>query len=411
VFTIKGRFSVNRDRARDYKKDFLHRLSASGVRDERFIEQFLERHDVVRDLKSAYTEGSASYESALDDWITSAVSDYELLWLERPASVQGEGVQGVKVKPKKRRRTHRPKAVAGPWERQEALAQYVTRVASDDEKILNFRKNVLSGRTLSEEEALNFLSSPLAAAKSRAVFKMLRVDVLDTLLDTKYRVEEAQDDRGPYRKVVRGRRRSHTLRPLGAVATKLMFPGDVVRSDDLRGLRLQGGRAVIFPHPREEDRFVVAKTGSIIGDVASVAEDSLKGYPISSEMGVWFILTGEFVPEDPVRIRYTTTLLPELSRTTITLEMEVWLPPEEVTEQYRHAQHEILGKTPRSLKRDTLTVFEFVNQNKEMSWRKLFEVWNEVHPRSKHFKDRSHLYTTYTRAVENIAGIKSTKTK
>lgn len=137
----------------------------------------------------------------------------------------------------------------------------------------------------------------------------------------------------------------------------------------------------------------------------------MRGYPISREMGVWFILTSEFVPEDPVRIRYMTTRRPELmSRTTITLEVESWLPPEEVLEQYRHAQSRILGKTPRSLKRRTLSVIQFVNQHRGKSWRELFDAWNEAHPRL-HFKDRSHLHTTYTRAVENVAGVKPVKRK
>ena len=135
----------------------------------------------------------------------------------------------------------------------------------------------------------------------------------------------------------------------------------------------------------------------------------MRGYPISREMGVWFILTSEFVPEDPVRIRYMTTRRPELmSRTTITLEVESWLPPEEVLEQYRHAQSRILGKTPCSLKRRTLSVIQFVNQHRGKSWRELFDAWNEAHPRLR-FKDRSHLYTTYTRAVERVVGVKPVK--
>ena len=69
---------------------------------------------------------------------------------------------------------------------------------------------------------------------------------------------------------------------------------------------------------------------------------------------MWFILTGKFFPEDQVRIRYMTIRRPYLlSRTTITLEVECWLPPEEVLEQYRHAQHQILGGTPHSLKINT----------------------------------------------------------
>ena len=100
-----------------------------------------------------------------------------------------------------------------------------------------------------------------------------------------------------------------------------------------------------------------------------------------------------------------------MSRTTITLEVESWMPPEEVFEQYHHAQQEILGKTTRSLKRNTLAVFDFVNQHKEDSWRELSEAWNKGHPRGPRFEDPRHLYQTFTRAVEYVAGVKPAKEK
>lgn len=89
--------------------------------------------------------------------------------------------------------------------------------------------------------------------------------------------------------------------------------------------------------------------------------------------------------------------------------VEGWLPPEEVLEQYRHAQDEVLGKRPRSLQRNTLAVFEFVNGREGKSWRELCEAWNEEHPPHQRFKDRSHLYTAYNRAIENIANVKPEK--
>ena len=246
-----------------------------------------------------------------------------------------------------------------------ALGQYLARVASEYERIVDFRKNILSGRLLSEQEALTFLSSPVAAAKSRDDLEMARDNPLSQILDTNYQAEEDQDDSGPYRKLVWRSGHSHTIRPLGVVLTRPVFPGDAVTSDYLMGLRLEGDPTIDFPHPRQEGRFVVARPGSITGDVLRLAEVSLDGFPISREMGVWFILTGTFIPEDPVRIRYETTYRPYLlTRTTITLEVESWLPPEEVLEQYRYAQHQILGGTPRSLKRRTVDLFEFVNQHK-----------------------------------------------
>lgn len=325
------------------------------------------------------------------------MNDYELLWL--PARSQHrEG----NLPPKKRRRSLKPSNIAGAWERQEALGQYLARVVSEYETVIDFREDFLSGRVLSDEEASTFLSSPLAAAKSRADFKTVRANPLNQILDTNYQVKEDQDDSGPYRKLVWGSGHSHTVRPLDVVGTNLVFPGEVT-NHDLRGLQLPGDHAVILPHPHEKGRFVVARPESIIGDIVQLAQVSLGGFPISRERGVWFILTGEFIPEDPVRIRYVTIQRPYLlSRTTITLEVECWLPPEEVLEQYRHAQRQILGGTPRSLKKRTVDVFEFVTQHKEKTWRELFDAWNEVHP-SQRFRDRSNLYTTYSRALDNIA--------
>jgi hypothetical protein len=129
---------------------------------------------------------------------------------------------------------------------------------------------------------------------------MLRLNILDTLLDTKYRLEEEQDDHGLYKKLIR-ERGSHTLRPLLRTPSRLIFPGDLVTSDDLRISR--GGSAVVVVHPREKDRFVVAGTKSIMADIVSLAEDTLKGYPISREMGVWFILTVSL----SLKTRYAST--------------------------------------------------------------------------------------------------------
>lgn len=402
---------MNKDRARDYKKEFVYRLWESGVRDEAFIEQFYEGEEVERSLKSMEKDGH--YEEELGVLVKLAVKHYERYGLASLGRIQERDTQEGNIPPRKKqwkkRRTGKPKDVAGAWERQEALAQYLAGAAAEDKRIISFRKDVLSGRVLSEEEALTFLSSPVAAATGqRSMFKLLRISTLDRILNTNYQVEERQDDWGPYKKLIWGRRRSSTIRPL-LVTRGLIFPGDSVTLDDLRILRR--GRAIILTHPREANRFVVAAQDSFIGQLVDLVEKSMGGFPISREMGVWFVLTDEFVPEDPVRIRYMTTRRPELmARTTITLEVESWLPPEEVLEQYRHAQHELLGKTPRSLKRDTLTVFEFVNQHKEKSWRELLEAWNEMHPLLS-FEDPRHLYQTYTRAVENVTGVKPAKTK
>jgi hypothetical protein len=133
---------------------------------------------------------------------------------------------------------------------------------------------------------------------------------------TNYQVEETQDGFGPYRKLVWGRRRSSTIRPLLATS-RLIFPGNSVAPDDIRVL--QRGRSIVLPHPHEENKVGVASQDSFIGQLAEIVENSMGDYPIAAEMGGRFILTGEFVPEYPVRMRYVTVRQPwVMSRTTIT---------------------------------------------------------------------------------------------
>jgi hypothetical protein len=387
---------VNGGRPREHEKRLRNRLLASGIDDETFLRWFFAEHDVERELGPAVAEGSAWYKDVLEGLVEAAEARYKAYVLGRAGEVR-EG----KIKPKRTKRIPQPNDIAGVWERQEALARHLKGMASEDERIIRFRREFLSGRLLSTTEAQIFVSSPYAAREnSHTGYKMLRMNPLERILDSNYETEEGQDGGGSYRKLIWGPRRSSKIRPLAATPSRLIFPGDDVTSDDLRALRVHGNPVTILPHPREGNRFVLAKQNSVIAHMVDIIERALKGYPISLEMGVWFILTGEFIPEDPVRIRYMTVQHPDFGRTTFTLEVEAWLPPEEVLEQYRYVQSQVLGKTPRSPKRKALNVLEFVNRHKGKSWGELFELWNEQHPNDR-FKDRSHLWTSYTRTLHS----------
>ena len=389
MYTSKVRFNVNGDQLGEHEKKLFHRLAAAGMRDEGFLKQFFGRHEVERDLKTEEDYGPASYEEALDTWVGTAESDYEAYWLGRP-----KGIQEGEIKPKKSRRTRNPKNVAGAWERQVTLGRYLKEVASEDREIVRFRERAMSGRLLSKEEALAFLSSPLLADQPLHVLVNRGIN----LLEENHLLEEETDERGSYRRLAIKGRKPWRARPLAAKGPELVFPGDFVTFQDLRGLRAV--HAITFSHPREEDQLIIARERSVIAELYRLTEDRLVGYPISAERGVWFVLTGDFNPQYPVRIHYVSYGQSEFSRTTFTLEVEGWLPPEEVLEQYRYAQSQVLGKTPRSPKRKNLRVIEFVTHHKGKSWGELFELWNGQHPNER-FKDRSHLWTSYMRTLDS----------
>jgi hypothetical protein len=83
---------------------------------------------------------------------------------------------------------------------------------------------------------------------------------------------------------------------------------------------------------------------------------------------------------------------------------ESWLPPEEVLKQCTHAQQELLGKTPRSLKRKTLNVFKLVPKTRVSLGVYPWKYATKNTP-AKNSKYRSHLYDTYARAFELLTGI------
>src|SRR5918998_1578372 len=147
VFTISRGSFVENNQMSDYEIYLYHRLLARGMNDEEFLRTFFERWG--RDI-----EGSSKDE--LESWIETAENDYHH-WFMGSSRVQEGDIPPKKTR-KKKRRGRKPKDIAVAWERQAALGRYLARVVSEYETVINFRKSFLSGRVLSEEEALTFLS-------------------------------------------------------------------------------------------------------------------------------------------------------------------------------------------------------------------------------------------------------------
>jgi hypothetical protein len=80
---------------------------------------------------------------------------------------------------------------------------------------------------------------------------------------------------------------------------------------------------------------------------------------------------------------------------TITLTVEPWLPAETVTDLYKKAQHNVLGKRPHQVSASRLRLLELVEAMGEgLSWRERMDLWNEFHP-DKQYEDRSNFRRAY----------------
>ena len=391
----------------DYKTELKwYLVKATEINDQEWLERFFASHeDLERDFRSYKAVGGP----LLDEWLVELAAEarrhYEAYYdpkYDDPETETGE------IRPRRQHKSKKSSNTAEPWDRQEALGKYLARFAEDHPDIQRFREELLGGTTLNAEEARELISSPYAASRPLSFAKRHGRNALRCPLS----IQDTEDEDGwPYRSVtVRGKTKafSFEIRPLMRTASKgLIFPGDVVEPWDVRTQqwlpdRNAEPRVFLFPHPEEKSHYVAATEKSVLAVLARLSEQRLRGYPISPEKGSWFILTGEFIPTNPVRIFYENLKHPNFQHSTITVEAESWMSPEEIAEHYRYAQKQILGKTPRSLEAKSLDVFDFVNRNKGKTLDERLRVRNKKNPTCR-FGQRGHFYHAYKRDLRKIA--------
>ena len=374
---------------------------------DRFIENFITKVRTQGDIESEFDSYAEEGEtqSWLDMQLEAARIDYEAYPEVRMRRREPRAESG-QIRPRKSRKSNGTSA--DPQRRQVAFGKYLARVAGEISDIRRFRNEILGGKLLDTEEAKQFICSPLIA--SHRYHFVREIDDLESLLRP-LGVEEGEDKEGPYRKVTRqGKKRPlrSELRPLMLSRTHgLVFPGDVLGPQDIATRHsffpsAPASDLILFPHPEQPERHVVVKEGSVLDHLTRISGNRLsRSYPIDSDKGSWFILTGEFIATDPAHISYTKVTHFDFTRSTITIEAEGWMSPEEVAGYYRYAQREVVGKAPRSLEAKSLAVFEFVNRNEGKTWEALLRDWNKAHP-AQRFKQRGHLHTAYDRALNKI---------
>jgi hypothetical protein len=110
---------MGNDRLGEHEKKLFHRILSAGM-DEAFLKRWFDRyadHGIEEELESAAEEPTLdNYEDTLGSWIDTAEADYHH-WFIGSGQIQ-EGDIPPRKAPKNKRRTRKPKDVAGVWERQ-----------------------------------------------------------------------------------------------------------------------------------------------------------------------------------------------------------------------------------------------------------------------------------------------------
>ena len=380
----------------DHLAEIREKFKAKGITDESFIERYFDRHgeEITREIEHAAGESPKFFEDALQGVIDGAKDRYYWSTLESkiPEQKTGEIILKRRYKRKKKSET------VGAWERQESFARHLTALMSP-------RGSALVGtQLLDPQEAESFLDSPIASAYPPGFITHYG---LDAILNAGF-VEESEDRRGPYKVgQIEGDFgvRYFKLRPLGWIARDPVVRNPVYPGDSFRGLDFSlvrpATRIDFVVHPEDSNKRIVARENSVLAQLDK-ATSRYHRYPISPEKALWCILTGEFIPEPPIRIRWEREHTPGwYRRAKIIMEVEGWMSAEEVADHYRHAQKEVLGKTPQSLALKSWTLLEFVNENKDLTWSELFDKWNKEHP-VWHFKQVGHLHQLHKNASKKL---------
>lgn len=374
----------------DYLVEIRNRLKKNGIVDNGFVEDFFRRHgDLTSDLHYAAGESPEHVEDSLQTIVEIAKQDYRHYFYTTETDAEGG-----EIRPKRNYKKKKKSQTSDAWERQESLARYLAT------KISPVGSTLVGKRLLSPEEAIAFLYSPLAAGYPPGFITHYG---LDTILNAVVE-EEAEDRRGPHRAVqIEGNfgARRVRIRPIGRKVGGPVFPGDRFEGLDFAGVG-HTNKVSFVVHPHNSNERIAVRANSVLAQLNKAAAGSRDRHPISSEKNLWLILTGEFVPEPPVRIRWERASTPGwYRRARITLEVESWVTADEVADHYRYAQSQVLGKIPRSLDAKSLTLVDFVNQNKGKTWQELFDVWNKEHPVWR-FKQVGHLHQQHKRAFQKL---------
>lgn len=380
----------------DYRAEVKQRLMAEGVLDDSFIETFLDQEgDLTPELENASNEGPAHVEDTLRGIVEAAK---ERLHYWKAGDTLGARSESGEIRPKRKYKRRSGRQTADAWERQEAAARYLAGRMHPNGSAL------IGGKLLCSEEAAALLDSPLAASYPTAFISRYG---LDAMLNPAV-VEE--DAKGLY-KVVRAQRGSETrtfkIRSLGYSTLGLaVFPGD--KLGPLEAVARPTTKVKYVASPRDPNQHIATRANSVLARLARAA-DRLGGalHPISPENALWFILTGEFVPEPPVRIKWEQASAHGwYKRTRISIEVEGWLTAEEVAAQYRHAQRQVFGRTPRSLAAKSCALLDFARENSAETWQEIYERWNKEHPAWR-FKQVGHLHQLHKRALGKLAGLEN----
>jgi hypothetical protein len=232
----------------------------------------------------------------------------------------------------------------GQYERFRAvvLSEYLAKMAAIDPEVVRLRDDLIGSELLSPEEARASLSSPATHYLSRGVWRVYGIPAKHkaTLLDESY----GRTEDGPFH----------------WVQVRTDPPGET--------------HAVFIPNPQSYDyltyfaedgrpKRVAFWPGSVLGNLRKLCKELTKVHPWDIDEAIWFVLTDEHPTVPPIRTRINSiSVLGGRAYNTISLTVQLWVPPETVEAAYRQLQRQVIGGDIGRIGEKNLNLLRFVTR-------------------------------------------------
>jgi len=249
-------------------------------------------------------------------------------------------------------------------ERAAAFEEHVARIAANDFYVRRYRERVLGGEILSPEQAQTFIHSPAALVLSQIMFMKRGIPSTEHKAELKSAERYRANGRDGYRFTV-------WVEPPGIERTVNRLLRELPFVDE----------------SEFADRIMVGD-GSVLGDLAELADKVHETYPWESkEEIVHFVLTGAVPAIPPLMMYYSRKGKSNMELSPggfrqgkITLEVAPWISAKTVEGAFRDAKRQVSrNRKYRRLEEKSLKMIRFIaGYEKPPKGRRLLEAWNET---------------------------------
>jgi hypothetical protein len=287
-------------------------------------------------------------------------------------------------------------------ERVRVFSRYLASVAEHDPALAYVRRRLLSGRTLSEEEALALCGSVVARFWSVEDFASRGIPLLEHT--SRFFIPNVPEERQP-----------SIFREDTAIEVNGGEGGRHLIEDAWNPYEqawTEGNRFVLLERLRRRLLSVLPDRvlkGSVFDEIRAVGEHLAWNFRWDEADAQWFVLTGEPPAIDAVAASHQVMQAKDYVHSWIELRIQPWLSPKAVEHAYREVQASVYGRQSKPLSMKVLALVEFVWEKQKVgkvTWEEILQAWN-AHVRTDHsdweYSGYRALRSEYTRVMREIA--------